>query len=548
MKARAFLLGAAAAIACLAGCQGLGGTGSEDTNGSLTGRLTYMDGSPAVGTRVLVRAEAFLQDTSRVGDTLLLPDAVTDRSGYFRIDSLVPGAYCLAAKDAAGKGALLKFALDQEGKKVELAAATLRPVGTLAGRLELEPGTPGLPIVQVYGLERSVRADSQGYFTFRGLPAGEYRLKAVSNAPGKAYPEPAAAMLEPGDTLQVPVIPLVPFDGEDYSTWPQSRSIHLRTSTLGMTGTVKDFPLLVTLDSTRFDFAGSDGKDIRFASAEGAHLPFQLDTWDPGNRSAAFWVRLDSLSAADTNASIRMYWGKKDAPDFSDGPAVFGDFAGVWHLSENPDASGRAGIRDASPTGAHGEARIKAENGQSRIGPTARFVGAESIRVPGKASLQPSRHLTLSFWVDVVGFSRADGEILSMGDNYGIRVGASGGTEFFLLTDSIASDTTLRERCFSPAPDLWSSDWHHVAGVYDGSSMHVYIDGVKLASLRVDKDMVYRFGSELRMGAHGTDLSRDGMQGYLDEVRVAGQVRSPDWIKLEYANQRPGSDFLEFRF
>lgn len=562
MKARDFLLGVSAVAACLAGCVEPGGSGSEDTNGSLTGRLTYADGSPAVGTRIRVRAEGYLQDTSRIGDTLSPPDAIANRGGYFRIDSLDTGAYCLEATDASGKGVLLKFKVDQDGKTVELPAAALRPGGTLAGRLELQPGTPSRPIVQVYGLERSVRADSQGYFAFRGLPAGEYRLKAVSDLPGTAYQDPDAARLGAGDTLQVPVIPLVAFDSEDYSTWPHSRSIHLRTSAVGLTGTVKGYPLLVTLDSTRFDFGGSDGKDIRFASPDGAPLRFQLDTWEPGSGSAAFWVRLDSLSAGDTNASIRMYWGKQDAPDFSDGPAVFGDFAGVWHLSEKPDAGGEAQVRDASPTGAHGEAHVAAENRQGRMGPAARFLGAESIRIPGKASLRPLRHLTLTLWVHVVGFSRETGELLSMGDDYGIRVGASGGTEFFLLTDStLASgpsqtDSTLRESCFTPVPDLWSSGWHHVAGVYDGSSMHLFIDGAEMASLRVDKDMVYRTGSglpglpgfrEFRIGAHGTDLGRHNLQGYLDEVRVAGQPRSSDWIKLEYASQRPGSDFLEFR-
>ena len=48
-------------------------------------------------------------------------------------------------------------------------------------------------------------------------------------------------------------------------------------------GDVADFPLLIRLDPSRMGFAEADslGRDLRFADADGTHLPFLIERWEP---------------------------------------------------------------------------------------------------------------------------------------------------------------------------------------------------------------------------------------------------------------------------
>jgi hypothetical protein len=234
------------------------------------------------------------------------------------------------------------------------------------------------------------------------------------------------------------------------------------------------------------------------------------------------------------------------SPDFSDGPTVFGSFAGAWHLSDSVDARGDGLMRDASPNAAHGIGHIAPENRQGLVGIGAGFQGAEYIRVPGTDGLRPDRFLTLTAWVNVIGDSSSVETLLSLGDSYGILTTADG-TEFFIYTSSNGQiDSAKWESCATSVSDLLNTGWHHLAGVYDGTTLHLYIDGREKASFKVDKDIFYPPGEEFRMGTHGSDFLKY-LTGGLDEVRVYGQARSPDWIKLEYETQRPGSTFLEFK-
>jgi len=53
----------------------------------------------------------------------------------------------------------------------------------------------------------------------------------------------------------------------------------------GGTETLTDFPLLVSLNASNFDFAKAkpDGTDLRFTTPTGTLLSYEIEKWDPAN-------------------------------------------------------------------------------------------------------------------------------------------------------------------------------------------------------------------------------------------------------------------------
>ena len=86
-----------------------------------------------------------------------------------------------------------------------------------------------------------------------------------------------------------------------------------------------DFPVLVKLTSSNFDFskARSDGFDVRFCSSDGTTLlAFERERHDSTNSLAEYWVKIPSISSS-TDTDFYIYYGKSDAADGADPTAVW---------------------------------------------------------------------------------------------------------------------------------------------------------------------------------------------------------------------------------
>ena len=80
-----------------------------------------------------------------------------------------------------------------------------------------------------------------------------------------------------------------------------------------------DFPILVKLDSTNFDFtkSRSDGYDIRFTSSDGTTLlTYERERHDATNQVAEYWVKIPTLSSS-TNTDIYLYYTPDYATDYT---------------------------------------------------------------------------------------------------------------------------------------------------------------------------------------------------------------------------------------
>ena len=154
------------------------------------------------------------------------------------------------------------------------------------------------------------------------------------------------------------------FGQEDYATWAHSRRLLLNTSSTGadISGDVVNFPILLRLNPGNFSYfsqTADGGKDVRFSTSEGTHLPYQIERWVDGtanNDTAEIWIRVETIYGDNFNQSIVMYWGKTGTADSSNGAAVFdtaNGFQAVWHMGEGSDDAVDATVNnyDASRSG-----------------------------------------------------------------------------------------------------------------------------------------------------------------------------------------------------
>jgi hypothetical protein len=305
---------------------------------------------------------------------------------------------------------------------------------------------------------------------------------------------------------------------------------------------LEQFPIRVALTSERFDFTASteSGADLRVVDDAGRPLPFEIELWDPEASTAEVWVRLPAL---EDGARIWLYHGNIDAEAAEDPPAVFArDYLAVWHMGpELGEATGAEPLGDAGTSDATG-----------RIGRARGFDGTSAhLRpAPEPALLDVfEAGATLSAWVLVDTFGQGGyGRILDHasvntaidGWSLGVAGVADGGT---IDTLRFAYGYSLMQGDWRPVATLSPGTWHHVAVAYVAGDVSTvpqfYVDGSPIetvATVEIAEGVPNQATTtQPAIGALGPGASRF-FDGSIDELRVSGVVRSPQWIAAEHAS------------
>jgi beta-galactosidase len=156
--------------------------------------------------------------------------------------------------------------------------------------------------------------------------------------------------------------------------------------------------------------------------------------------------------------------------------------------------------------------------------------------------------LTLALWLYPRRFNGA-GAILTKGSfQYGLQQTAKDSLEFYVATGR-------RESVSAALPGDWEQHWHHVAGVYDGKVLTLYLDGRQAGTNACSGTITARpFGVNLGRSA---DVEGQEQAGYLydailDEVGIfdkavaietlmqnAAQIKGQAllWLDFEHVNE-----------
>lgn len=314
-----------------------------------------------------------------------------------------------------------------------------------------------------------------------------------------------------------------------YPEWKHSGAVTILTTPDGAAlpaeAVVENFPLLVPLHKDWFDFtqAATDGADIRFSTGNSAEtaqqLSYQIEAWDDASGSASIWVRVPRIEG-NARQTIRMHWGKTDAKSESNGKAVFNQSNGylsVWHMGTPViDTVGTINSTDEGTTATAGI-----------VGPARHLAGRQGIYGGDAITAYPTGTgpMTTEAWFRA---ETPNSTVLAWGKEQ--RPGK--------VMMNFLSPPRVAIQCYFADVEAESAlainEWYQVVHTYKEKDSRVYIngrlDGASSPVLDIPKT------SSLWIGGWYKNYT---FIGDVDEVRVSNVVRSADWIRLQYENQKP---------
>ena len=314
-----------------------------------------------------------------------------------------------------------------------------------------------------------------------------------------------------------------------YAGWQHSGSLFILTTPEGAnlpaSATEEGFPLLVRLDKDWFDFkkAKANGEDIRFASATGTPLAYQIDEWDAANGTASIWVRIPTIKG-NARQEIKLFWGQADAKSESNGKAVFNDSNGylsVWHMDD--PAKDETGTLEGKDTGTTPAAGV--------IGKGRHFATDKGINCGGNITTFPT------------GSSPHSTELWFKAEKSGDRIVCWGNGDPKAVVQMILSKPPrMAMDCYGSGAGMHAQstiplyEWVHVIHTYSKGDSRLYVNGrLDGVSTSEGSPLAIRSPAKMFIGGWGNFV----FNGDMDEVRISKVARSADWVKLQYENQKP---------
>ena len=315
-----------------------------------------------------------------------------------------------------------------------------------------------------------------------------------------------------------------------YPEWKHSGSVFVITTPEGAdlpaTASVKNFPLLVRLHKDFFDFsqARANGDDLRFSSAKGDSLAYQIEEWDATKGVASLWVRVPKITG-NARQEIKLHWGKADAKSESEGKAVFNESNGylsVWHM--NGPAKDEVGTLESKDTGTTPAVGV--------IGPARHFPGQKGIFCGEKIEGYPvgAASHTTEAWFRA---EKPNANTLAWGNEQGQGK----------VVMHYRSPPHVKMECYFSGADVVGKstillkEWAHVVHTYEKGDSRVYVNGV-LDGVSKTASAPLNIRSPARLFVGGW-YHNYNFVGDIDEVRISKVARSADWIRLQYENQKP---------
>ena len=321
----------------------------------------------------------------------------------------------------------------------------------------------------------------------------------------------------------------IPGNQSEASDGRYSGSLFINTTSTGAAlpanASVKDFPLLIRLSNDWFNFAEAkkDGADIRFMTTQGRPLAYQIEHWDAAIGEASIWVRIPEIQG-QTTQEIRMSWGDAKATSESSGKAVFNESNGylsVWHMNEVvADEVGTLESNDTGTTETQGMIGIARHFENRGI-----FCGDQINTYPTGNSVHTSQAWFRS--------EASRGRVLAWGNEKAQgKVVMQYRSPPQVHMECYFSDANVDGNITTSMPQ-----WVHAVHTYQRGESLIYINGV-LAGTGNPRATPLNVQNPSRMWIGGW-YNNYNYVGDIDEVRVSKTIRSPEWIKLEYENQKP---------
>lgn len=524
--------------------------GSEAGNARIAGVIVDESGLPAVNTIVKLIPSDYNPITSTpIEDSC---KDTTDTNGTYNFSAENDRDYTIEALNTKTRfRAIAKNIMpDSHTTKITLTCPGAVRILPPNNGIEYLPGYVFIPGTSFFA---EVKSDN-GYVIIDSVPSGLLsNISFMSDSNSESIVLDSNVNVKSGDTATVL-----------WHDWNHSQLLILNTSESGanITEELYDFPVLVRLSNTNFNFSQSlsNGNDIRFTSSNGTVLSHETELWDQANEQASIWVRVDTIFANNNSQSIMMHWGNADIQSTVSKHTVFdtsSGFESVWHLQHAENET----VADATQNSFNGIST--ADNttplpGKGIIGNCKVFDGTDDyITVPntseGKLNFPIDGYFTISAWVYLDPQNDATQMVIGKGyEQYFIRL-----TYFPSNTPlwefSMFTDENQWQACTTPATH---GEWALITGVRAGNEQRLYLNGNLVATVpnTYSQNLVRNTSEDITIGRFNKLVTLQNepesfcyFKGSIDEIRIDRGARSDAWVKLCFMNQQFDDKLVVFK-
>ncbi len=165
----------------------------------------------------------------------------------------------------------------------------------------------------------------------------------------------------------------------------------------------------------------------------------------------------------------------------------------------------------------------------------------DKIGILDSPELNPSGALTIEAWINADSWAGSIWGaciVSKQGSNpdkgYGLTVGENGRIEF---------NHSINEgwKAVNTAQILGLNSWYHIAGVYDGSQMKIYVNGILQSTLGVQGELKLAEGVVMNFADNPTWPGRR-FSGKLDEIRIWNIARTEAEIQEHMTTELTGNE------
>ncbi len=350
-------------------------------------------------------------------------------------------------------------------------------------------------------------------------------------------------------------------------------------------GPLTDFPFLFNTNDPALRTTANGGTvtnvngwDIIFAtsptcadstSCGGAKLDHEIERYNGVTGELVAWVRVPSL---DNGTVLYLHYSDPAVVATTENETGVWDanYQAVWHLSEAP-ANGTVGghidskhnttqgalFNNGTPQGF--TAAPSSTNAAGIAAGADRFYrpvagsdpsNDDTVNVTDHATLEPAANMTLETWVNASSLPAvASGNVHLLAQKNHLAASPWNSYQLFFRGDAAATqlhfgwtNTTLGAYYAVNAGPFSTGTWYHVAGVLNGNTVTLYVNGSAAGTTTATKAGTLLNTADLLSIGNG-QAPNIGTDGILDEVRLSSSARSANWLLTQYRNVSSPSTF-----
>ena len=307
------------------------------------------------------------------------------------------------------------------------------------------------------------------------------------------------------------------------------------------TGLVAYYKFDVSSGTYLYDHTGNDhlGKLHNMNNSDWVTSGWPLQLKPLLNTTDAFDIGVDTAKSGGVNiyegaSSITakgVVWNTSGNPDLSNNLGSTNDGSGtdaftstLTGLSDTTVYYVRAYATNSDGTG-YGEAKsfntmMSEPAAMTPPGNALDFDGTDDyVSLPNESNFDFTDSLTVAAWIKVDAFTAEWQAIINKGGDDSWRLQRYGNTNHIDF-----GTTGLSNQDLEGTTDVADGNWHYIAGVYDGSTKYLYVDGNLDTSVSVTATIITT-DTPVEIGANSQHAERN-FDGQIDEVRIWNSPRT----------------------